>query len=166
MFFTTRKCCSSWSCIDFDSTVRQNSMNLWSVLYFWVRQALWCKCTPHSLGREVLHYIHLFSFIVCFWINARAWKKPVWTCLNLTKQLSASTWMQMHAVHCCIWNAEHNYKANRNRHCIFSTATRGAIENKRKPASSMTSFCFRSAVVIKQQLYEQKSDSNWIWFMI
>ncbi len=37
-----------------DSTVKTNSMNLWSVLYFWVRQALWCKCTLRTLWGESL----------------------------------------------------------------------------------------------------------------
>ncbi len=128
-----------------DSTVKKNSMNLWSVLYFWVRQALWCKCTLRTLWGGSKSYITLisFSFIVCFWINARAWKKAGLDLLKSdeTYSLQAPECKCMQST--VIYEMQSTiYKANRNRHCIFSTATRGAIENKRKPASSMTSFLF------------------------
>ncbi len=127
-----------------DSTVKKNSMNLWSVLYFWVRQALWCKCTPRTLWGESLT-LHSFIYLLlfCFWINARAWKKADLDLLKSheTYSLQAPECKCMQST--VVYEMQSTiYKANRNRHCIFSTATRGAIENKRKPASSMTSFLF------------------------
>lgn len=151
--------------------LRKTQWTFWSALYFWVRQALWCKCTPRTLWGGLKSYITFisFSFIVLLLNKCKSLKKkPVWTCLNfkkhtLCKHLNANACSPLlhYEMQSTIYNV------NKNRHCIFSTATRGAIENiSVNQLLLWPVFSFRSAIVIMQQQCEQKLDSNWIWFVL